>query len=443
MTRITFNSINRHTQSVIQGRFSELAALQQKMATGKQISRPSEGAIETANILKLRTQNAQLKQYETNIYDGLAWMQITDTTMTSMNSIVHRARELAIQGNSDTMSPTERRFIVSEIEQLTLQMASLLNTRYKGDYIFSGSETNHPAIVLKESLTTESARRTNQMGYLWSTGADTLQIKHPNGSNVTDPSRGDYNVRRVIPGSLEIFIGGDAMREGIHYSVDYMTGVITILDEGDEFFPNQIPNPNFDNTLPIDADNPEYIDLPPHPMRGTNFFDPNRMPTPYLPGFDIRFNYLEEPADPHRGVINTDSRIIRQIEEGISIPINTTINDLAIDRNNDIFSSLIRLSDGLISGERDMVLRAIDNMDLTMNRILSAQATNGSVINRFDRTLERNEIQQTEVTRLQSNLEDADYATIVANYAVLQTVFNAALNSTARIMQTSLMDYIR
>jgi flagellin-like hook-associated protein FlgL len=44
---------------------------------------------------------------------------------------------------------------------------------------------------------------------------------------------------------------------------------------------------------------------------------------------------------------------------------------------------------------------------------------------------------------LQSNLEDADYANVVTQYAVKQTVFNAALNSTARIMQLSLMDYIR
>ena len=437
MTRITFNSINRHTQSVIQGRFSELAALQQKMATGKQISRPSEGAIETANILKLRTQNAQLKQYETNIYDGLAWMQITDTTMTSMNSIVHRARELAIQGNSDTMSPTERRFIVSEIEQLTLQMASLLNTRYKGDYIFSGSETNHPAIVLKESLTSVSGKAANQMGYLeWNPVTDTVQLMHPNGSRAAP----FQEVRKVIPGSLEIIINDNAMREGIDYSVNYMTGQITLRNEMvNDRYQYNYPRPDDFNSWEA-AEQDEFLLLPPHPMRRNGFFTP---PGTYESGFEIRFNYLDEPRDPHRGPISTDSRIIRQIEEGISIPINTTINDLAIDRNNDIFSSLIRLSDGLISGERRMVLDAIDNMDLTMGRILSAQATNGSVINRFDRTLERNEIQQTEVTRLQSNLEDADYATIVANYAVLQTVFNAALNSTARIMQTSLMDYIR
>jgi len=65
------------------------------------------------------------------------------------------------------------------------------------------------------------------------------------------------------------------------------------------------------------------------------------------------------------------------------------------------------------------------------------------MINRFDTTLERNEFQILEVNRLRSDIEEADYATAITQFAVKQTVFNAALNSTARIMQMSLIDYIR
>jgi flagellar hook-associated protein 3 FlgL len=85
----------------------------------------------------------------------------------------------------------------------------------------------------------------------------------------------------------------------------------------------------------------------------------------------------------------------------------------------------------------------MSDLDASLDIILSAQATNGSLLNRFSFTLERNVGQQVEVTRLQSNLEDADYAEAVTNYMIKQTVFNAALNSTARLMQLSLADYLR
>jgi flagellar hook-associated protein 3 FlgL len=82
-------------------------------------------------------------------------------------------------------------------------------------------------------------------------------------------------------------------------------------------------------------------------------------------------------------------------------------------------------------------------LDAGMNKILSAQSVNGSLVNRVETTLERNEMRQVEVTRLQSSYEDADLAKVITDYSVLYTVFQAALASTARIMQTSLADYLR
>ena len=193
MIRTTFQSVNRHTQSVIQGRYSDLAALQQKLATGKQLTRPSDGAIETANVLRLKTQNSQMKQHEANINDGLAWLSFTETNMSSMGSIFDRMKELAIQGNNDTLSPTEREFIVREVEQLTRQMVMIVNQRYKGDYIFSGAHTDKPAVLLKEANNNQLARTSREMAFFDGTNSP-AQIEFPNG----------IRADKIIPGSLEI-----------------------------------------------------------------------------------------------------------------------------------------------------------------------------------------------------------------------------------------------
>jgi len=424
MIRTTFQTVNRHTQSVIQTRYTDLAKLQQKMSTGKALSRPSDGPVETANSIKLKTQNVQLRQYEANIYDGLAWMQITDTAMMGMNTVIQRVRELAIQGDNDTLSPTERQYINDEVEQLTRQMVSLINTRYKGDYIFSGSRVDDPAVLLREMKSGPQDKLDYKMAFFDGSGGgtgSTFTLMDPNGR----PGTASTMIGKIIPGSLEIIVDAPMplgpktrMVENVDYTVDYMNGTITLVDDAGKYFPNTAMA---------------------HPM--AQDWSPTAIG--YPPGIEIRVDYMDRVKNYYGQEIDTDSRIFRQIEEGTAIPINTTIDALAVDGRTNVFTSLVKLGQALIRGDHVEINDSITELDKSVDKILAAQSTNGSVINRFDTTLERNENQQTEVTRLQSQLEDADYAEIITNYMVLQTVFNAALNSTARIMQTSLADYLR
>jgi len=428
MIRTTFQTINRHTQSVIQTRYTDLAKLQQKMSTGKALTRPSDGPVETANSIKLKTQNVQLRQYETNIYDGLAWMEVTDTSLMSMNTVIERVRELAIQGDNDTLSPTERRYINDEIEQLTRQMVSLINTRYKGDYIFSGSQVNNPAVLLKEMKSGQQDKIDYGMAFFDGSGknvGDTVNLMDPNSRQAGGTST---RIGKIIPGSLEIIVNGEKMVENVDYTVDYMSGEITLADVDGKYYPNIDPN----TSLPY----------PPHPM--AQDWSPTAIG--YPSGIEIRVDYMDRVKDYYGNPIDTDSDIFRQIEEGTAIAINTTIDSLAVNGRTNIFTSLVKLGQALIRNDLNNhidINAAIKELDASVDKILAAQSTNGSIINRFETTLERNENQQTEVTRLESQLEDADYAEIITNYMVLQTVFNAALNSTARIMQTSLADYLR
>jgi flagellar hook-associated protein 3 FlgL len=139
--RITYRTINRHMQYVIVNRYNDLAKLQEQLSTGKRLLRPSDQPTDVANDLQLRTKMKQLDQLKRNMEDGLGFMQITDSAMMSMDTILQRLRELAIQASSDTISAKERLYIASEVQQLLRQFVSLTDTMYKGDYVFSGTQT--------------------------------------------------------------------------------------------------------------------------------------------------------------------------------------------------------------------------------------------------------------------------------------------------------------
>ena len=144
--RITMNQLNRSMQYVLNNRYSDLCNLQEQLATGKRLMRPSDDPVDVANALKLETKLREYQQFKKNINDGLAFMNVTGTAMESMNTLLQRARELAIQASSDTIGDTERQYINKETEQLLRQMVALIDTKYKGDYVFSGNQTKIPPL---------------------------------------------------------------------------------------------------------------------------------------------------------------------------------------------------------------------------------------------------------------------------------------------------------
>ncbi|MBF0300233.1 MAG: flagellin FliC, partial [Oligoflexia bacterium] len=70
----------------------------------------------------LRAQIRGLKQAERNAQDGVSLVQIAEGALNEVSSILIRLRELAVQAASDTIGPTERKFLNVEFEQLTSEV---------------------------------------------------------------------------------------------------------------------------------------------------------------------------------------------------------------------------------------------------------------------------------------------------------------------------------
>ncbi len=149
--RITVQELNRQMLHVINDRNYDMSKLQEQIATGKRLLRPSDDPVDVANTLKLETKLKEFTQFKKNINDGISYMNVTSTSLDSMNTLMQRARELAVQGSSDTLSATERAYINKEASQLFRQLIALTNTEFKGDYIFSGTHTKTPPYQIDQS----------------------------------------------------------------------------------------------------------------------------------------------------------------------------------------------------------------------------------------------------------------------------------------------------
>jgi flagellar hook-associated protein 3 FlgL len=123
---------------------NRMSKTEQMLASGKKFSLPSEDPIGVSRSLRLNTDVANIEQYKRNAEDALSWMTTTEIALENVGDILHRAKELTVQGVSETNSIDERAAIATEIEQLRKQLINIGNTTYAGSHIFAGYKTNAP-----------------------------------------------------------------------------------------------------------------------------------------------------------------------------------------------------------------------------------------------------------------------------------------------------------
>lgn len=85
----------------------------------------------------------------------------------------------------------------------------------------------------------------------------------------------------------------------------------------------------------------------------------------------------------------------------------------------------------------------IAELDDQINKVLAVRADLGSKIQRIDLTQQRNSQTQVNFTRFISDIEDADIPKAMVELQTAQTAYQAALQSTARAFQSSLLDFLK
>jgi flagellar hook-associated protein 3 FlgL len=141
-TRITNMMVSRSVLSDLNEVSQRLSKTQQRMSSGKQITRASDDPYGASRALTLRGDVAAAQQYQRNVSEATAWEDVTDSALSTITDSVHRARELAIQGASDSAGPTARTAAAAEIDQLIESVKQAANAAYGGRFVFSGTATN-------------------------------------------------------------------------------------------------------------------------------------------------------------------------------------------------------------------------------------------------------------------------------------------------------------
>jgi flagellar hook-associated protein 3 FlgL len=139
--RIATRSVYLDIQQRIMELSSSLKKLNEKLSSGKNISRPSDDPIALINSLGLKTSLSQIEQYDRNIKTGESWLNLSESALSQILDIVGRAREITVQAANDTQTAETRANTATEVGHLLDQAIALGNTKLGGSYIFAGYHT--------------------------------------------------------------------------------------------------------------------------------------------------------------------------------------------------------------------------------------------------------------------------------------------------------------
>lgn len=106
---------------------SALDKSMEKLSSGYRINRASDDSAGMAISQKMKTQIRGLEQASRNASDGISVIQTAEGALTEVESILQRARELAVQSANGTNTAEDREAIQEEIVQLKSEIQRISN----------------------------------------------------------------------------------------------------------------------------------------------------------------------------------------------------------------------------------------------------------------------------------------------------------------------------
>ena len=138
------------------------ASSTEKLSSGYKINRAADDAAGLAISEKMRRQIRGLKQASANAQDGISCVQTAEGALNEVHDMLHRITELAVKGETATLTSTDRAYIQTEVQQLmseidrvrsttTFNEQNLLTGEFKNKDLQVGAEAGqHIGITIQD-----------------------------------------------------------------------------------------------------------------------------------------------------------------------------------------------------------------------------------------------------------------------------------------------------
>lgn len=141
VTRVTQGMMVQRSLNNLNQQLRHISVLQEQLATGLRVNRPSDDPIDARRAMNLRTIISKNEQFQANIFDSSPHLEESASTLLNIVDIVLRALELTTQGANETMAQPQLDAIALEIDELLEAAVVSGNHRTSNRSIFAGTQT--------------------------------------------------------------------------------------------------------------------------------------------------------------------------------------------------------------------------------------------------------------------------------------------------------------
>jgi flagellar hook-associated protein 3 FlgL len=415
MDRISTNLPNDNMQFFLRERQKLMEQTQNQIASQTRIQNLRDDPLAASHATRYRSYTVRLERYSDNIQTVQERNQIAEGYVQHATDLLQRARELAVQGANGTYAPEDLQQMSVEVDQILAEMVELANARGSdGTTIFSGDRS--------QQLPFRALR-----GIRAGSGGNTItEVQY----------RGTIN-----PQSAEV-------AENSYISSNFIGNQVFWAEN------QQVQSRTDAQDFQVNQDGAFMIDGVTVPVReGDNAFSIiqriNESGAPVRARLDpVYSSVVIEGTTPHQ-IWMEDT------------PGSTVLQDLGLIGGGDgrapeniaasarrsggsVFDALITLRDQMASGDQEAIgSRGINGMDQALDNMFATLGRIGAINSRLDGAFERTEMEIPEVIAQDSRNTDIDLAEAVMELRQLEQTHRAALGASARIIQPTLLDFLR
>ncbi|MFT7411811.1 MAG: flagellar hook-associated protein 3 FlgL [Paraglaciecola sp.] len=398
---------DRTIQSVLDNQ-ANLSDVQQQLASGKKLLRPSDDPVGAGQVLRLTEQIELINQYKKNNNMLVNSLEQEETVLKSVNVGMDRARVLMIQSGNGIVDTEDRKAIAIEISQIKDQMFDLMNSRDpSGDYIFAGFQSDSPAFSFNASSVG------NKYNFEGDGGENNIQISD--------------TIRQQLNNSgLDIF---EDVLSRLKSTISGSVGAtnVSINVQGQKAF-DKFHDTNYDAVTP--ANNQFQISILSATQAQINNVGTGAVldTVNFSSGSAILYKGLEFNITGSPG-----DTVNFQLESPQKKNIAETLNDFVNALNNE------NIADGDFDEALSDVFAGLDN---SQTSVADAISRIGARRNSADSVFASNLDLEISNKSARANIQEVDYAEAVSELSRQETALQAAQSTFSRVTGTSLFDYI-
>ena len=416
--RITNNMLVNNMLNHISNNMDRMQKYQNQLATGKKISVPSDDPVVAARSLKLKTDVSEMEQFKRNANDAYSWLDVTESSIGKLNEVMQRTRELMVQGANKTYGSDDMKKIREEVIQLKEQAIKIANTSYAGRYVFSGYKTDK-ALMDEAGKFSISVRDDERMMYDIGIGDD-INVNVPGGDLFNNGGNANFATAGTVTGGTAVTLPltiTAGVNDQLMLNVDG-EAVITSLTPG-----------TYTDTLSL------------------GFEVENRINTATATAADVSVSFDSGRLVITSGILGDTSHVIINTGSSAATSLGVDTNIQVDGETGGSEGKLIKLYNDFLYalnlGANGMVGELLSDMDTQMDNVMRVRSEVGGKMNRVELTLNRIEADNYTFTKLLSKNEDVDMAEAIMNMQTEENVYKSSLAGGAKIIQPSLIDFLR